>query len=75
MASICTAIAPPTAGTLRGLDEEGVIVYPIRYDTRAETERMVRQQAEEAGPQLPTIGVIQDSAIRNNRADFPERRS
>src|SRR5262249_17936345 len=27
-------------GTLRGLDEDGVVVYPIRYDTRAETERI-----------------------------------
>ncbi len=45
-------------GTVRGLDEEGVIVYPIRYDTRAETERIAREQSEESSPQLPTIGVI-----------------
>lgn len=32
--------------TVRSLDESGVIVYPIRFDTRAEAER--RQQA--AGP-------------------------
>lgn len=44
-------------GTLRYLDEEGVIVYPIRYDTRAETERLAREQAGQ-GPQLPTIGSI-----------------
>ena len=44
-------------GTLRYLDEEGVIVYPIRYDTRAETERIAREQAGQ-GPQLPTIGSI-----------------
>jgi hypothetical protein len=44
--------------SLRGLDEEGVIVYPIRYDTRAETEALVRRQADEQGPSLPTIGVI-----------------
>ena len=43
--------------TLRGLDEEGVIVYPIRYDTRAATERLVRQQAEEQSS-LPTLDVI-----------------
>lgn len=30
------------------LEEAGVIVYPIRYNTRAETEAMVRQQAETA---------------------------
>jgi VWA domain-containing protein len=41
--------------TVRWLDEEGVIVYPIRYDTRATTERIAREQA---GETLPTIGVI-----------------
>ncbi len=45
-------------GTLRWLDEEGVIVYPIRYDTRATTERLAREQAAQAGPQLPTIDVV-----------------
>lgn len=45
-------------GTLRNLDEEGVIVYPIRYDTRAETEEIARRQAGEMTPQLPTIDVI-----------------
>lgn len=37
------------------LEESGVIVYPIRYNTRAETEAMVRQQAETAtiGNQTP----------------------
>jgi hypothetical protein len=44
--------------TLRGLDEEGVIVYPIRYDTREQTERLAREQADNQVPQLPTIGVI-----------------
>ena len=29
-------------GTLRGLDEEGVLVYPIRYNTREATERIAR---------------------------------
>lgn len=42
--------------TVRWLDEEGVIVYPIRYDTRATTERLAREQAGQ--PQLPTISVI-----------------
>jgi len=44
-------------GTLRYLDEEGVVVYPIRYDTRATTERLAREQASGV-PQLPTIDVI-----------------
>src|SRR6266702_4711617 len=43
---------------VRGLDEEGVIVYPIRYDTRAETERIARQTMGDPVGQLPTIGVI-----------------
>lgn len=43
-------------GTLRHLDEEGVLVYPIRYNTRAMTEQLAREQA--SGPQLPTIDVI-----------------
>lgn len=44
--------------TLRYLDEEGVIVYPIRYDTRATTEAIAREQAEQISPALPTIGVV-----------------
>ena len=48
-------------GTVRWLDEEGVVVYPIRYDTRAEAERIARDQAEVMGPQLPTLGVIRRS--------------
>lgn len=47
-------------GTLRWLDEEGVVVYPIRYDTRATTERLAREQASGGGPQLPTISVIRN---------------
>jgi von Willebrand factor type A domain len=44
-------------GTVRSLDEEGVVVYPIRYDTRATVEALAREQAG-AAPQLPTISVI-----------------
>jgi VWFA-related protein len=46
-------------GTLRNLDETGVIVYPIRFDTRVETERIARQQdAAQNGARLPTIDEI-----------------
>ena len=31
---------------IRGVEETGVIVYPIRFDTREETERLARQQAQ-----------------------------
>ncbi|HSF25121.1 MAG TPA: VWA domain-containing protein [Blastocatellia bacterium] len=40
----------------RELEETGVIVYPIQYDTRAETEALVRQQQQRG--QLPDLGVI-----------------
>ena len=47
-------------GTVRWLDEEGVVVYPIRYDTRATTERLAREQASQSTPALPTIDVIRN---------------
>lgn len=56
--------------TLRGLDEEGVLVYPIRYNTRAATERIARQQSGEA-PQLPTIGVIRTPPAGTTAPTFP----
>jgi hypothetical protein len=43
-------------GTVRFLDEEGVVIYPIRYDTRATTERLAREQSGQTS--LPTIDVI-----------------
>jgi hypothetical protein len=59
-------------GTLHWLDEEGVIVYPIRYDTRAATARLMREQMEEQqGPQLPTIGVIHAPAPGTTAPTFP----
>jgi hypothetical protein len=45
-------------GTVRYLDEEGVVVYPIRYDTRATTEKLAREQSEQVTPSLPTLGTI-----------------
>ena len=45
-------------GTVRSLDEEGVVVYPIRYETRATTEALAREQAGASTPSLPTIDVI-----------------
>ncbi len=45
--------------TLHDLDESGVIVYPIRFETRAETEKLARQQqAASNGVGLPTSSVI-----------------
>lgn len=46
-------------GTVHDLDESGVIVYPIRFDTRVETERLARKQSEEQnGSQLPTSSIL-----------------
>ncbi|MDQ5844088.1 MAG: VWA domain-containing protein [Acidobacteriota bacterium] len=56
-------------GTLHWLDEEGAIVYAIRYDTRDETERIARQQAGE--PQLPTIDVIRKPPPGTTAPTFP----
>ena len=47
-------------GTLRWLDEEGVVFYPIRYETRATTERLAREQSSGGGSTLPTIDVIRN---------------
>ena len=56
---------------LRGLDEEGVIVYPIRYETRAETERIAREAVEGSDPTLPTIGVIRPTPGGTTPPTFP----
>jgi hypothetical protein len=58
-------------GTLRNLDEEGVIVYPIRYDTRASTEALARQQAEQISPTLPTRDVINAPPSGTTPPTFP----
>ena len=57
--------------TLRGLDEEGVIVYPIRYDTRVETERIAREQSEVMTPELPTLDVIRRPPSGTTAPTFP----
>lgn len=58
-------------GTVRNLEEEGVVVYPIRYETRAETERLARQQQDETMPQLPTREVINRPAPGTTAPTFP----
>ncbi|MFS8085408.1 MAG: VWA domain-containing protein, partial [Acidobacteriota bacterium] len=58
--------------TVRDLDESGVIVYPIRFDTRAETERIMRQQeGEQTGGQLPTSSVIRQPRAGTTPSTFP----
>jgi Ca-activated chloride channel family protein len=58
--------------TLRDLDESGVIVYPIRFDTRAETERLARKQAEEQnGGPLPTSSILRAPSPGTTPTTFP----
>lgn len=57
------------SSNIRWLDEEGVIVYPIRYDTRATTERLAREQASE--PALPTLEVIRQQPRGGTAPTFP----
>ncbi len=58
--------------TIRDLDESGVIVYPIRFDTRAETERIARkQEAETNGVQLPTSEIIRRPPAGTTPRTFP----
>jgi hypothetical protein len=58
-------------GTVRWLDEEGVIVYPVRYETRAATERIAREQANEISPQLPTRDVLRAPPPGTTPTTFP----
>lgn len=57
--------------TLRNLDEEGIIVYPIRYDTRKETERIAREQSQNTGVTLPTLDVIRLPSSGTTAPTFP----
>jgi hypothetical protein len=57
--------------TVRWLDEEGVIVYPIRYDTREATERLAREQSNEISPQLPTSDVLRPVPSGTTPTTFP----
>jgi len=59
-------------GTVRYLDEEGVVIYPIRYDTRATTEALAREQSGSSAP-LPTISVIRQPPPSGTTAPtFPD---
>jgi VWFA-related protein len=58
--------------TIRDLDESGIIVYPIRFETRADTERIARkQEAEQNGVQLPTSDIIRQSPRGTTPKTFP----
>ncbi len=58
--------------TIHDLDESGVIVYPIRFDTRAETERLARQQeAASNGVGLPTSSILRLPTGGGTPSTFP----
>jgi VWFA-related protein len=55
--------------TLTFLEQDGVLVYPIRFSTRVAAERLAREQA---GPQLPTREVVKStSPERPNPDEIP----
>jgi VWFA-related protein len=59
-------------GTVRWLDEEGVIIYPIRYDTRAATERIAREQRDKSD--ASNLRCLTCTSVRNNSANISQRR-
>jgi len=57
--------------TLHDLDEAGVIVYPIRFDTRAFTEQLARKQSNDGGVQLPTSDILRQPGSGTTPTTFP----
>ena len=58
--------------TVHDLDESGVIVYPIRFDTRAFTEQIARkQEAEQNGTSLPTSNILRMPTGGGTPTTFP----
>lgn len=53
----------------RDLEEAGIIVYPIRYDTREETERVAREQ--QRGGQTVNLGTIFGGGGASSRTTPP----
>jgi VWFA-related protein len=58
--------------TSRDLDQSGVIVYPIRFETRDFTERTARQQQQDSsGGQLPTTSILRQPPTGTTQTTFP----
>ena len=54
---------------INAVEESGVIVYPIRYDTRAETEAMLRSQGGLGGIiKSPPVGTTPTTVPGGDRA-------
>ena len=57
---------------IEGVEESGVIVYPIRYDTRAETEAMLRSQGGLGGViKRPPVGTTPPTVPGGDRPQLP----
>lgn len=67
--------------SLASVEEAGVIVYPIRYDTRAETEALVRRQQDQYGSATdiglilggPSIGTTPPTVPNGDGTPGPQR--
>jgi len=57
---------------ISSVEESGVIVYPIRYDTRAETEAMLRSQGGLGGIiKRPPVGTTPTTVPGGDRPQLP----
>jgi len=57
---------------ISAVEESGVIVYPIRYDTRAETEAMLRSQGGLGGIiKRPPVGTTPTTVPGGDRPQLP----
>ena len=71
----------------RAVEESDVIVYPVRFDTRAETEQLLRAQARGGGrpvdlggvlgriPGMPPVSVVINPRGGGRRPDDDDRRN
>lgn len=68
---------------LKSIEESGVIIYPIRYETRAETEALVREQNDRYGSAVdvglvlggPPIGTTPPTTPGESPSQIPQRRA
>lgn len=54
----------------KALEEAGIIVYPIRYDTRAELEARIRQQ-QQGGASIDLGSILTGGGVGGTPSTFP----
>jgi hypothetical protein len=59
----------------RAIEEAGIIVYPIRYDTRDDVERLVRQQQQQSGKIIDLATILGGGIPSTTPTTFPGGRS